>query len=90
MNEEQELAALEAELAELEAAAEAAVKVEETAPEPEPQPEPVAEAPKPRPRKEKKAPKVADVKPPEDPKAEAARLYGAQRLAAWRASRGLR
>lgn len=90
MNEEQELAALEAELAALEAAAE--VKVEaalhELQAEEVPQPEPVAETPKP---KKKKSPKAEDVKPTDvDPKAAAIRQYGAQRLAAMRASKGLR
>lgn len=90
MNEEQELAALEAELAELEAEVKAVVTAEEIMPEPEPQPEPVAEVPKPR-KAKKPSPKAEDVKPqPIDPKAAAVQLYGAQRLAAWRASRGLR
>lgn len=84
MNEELELAALEAELAALEAAAEA--QVEDT--QVEPQPELVVETPKP---KKKKSPKAEDVKPSQvDPKEAAIRQYGAQRLAAMRASKGLR
>jgi hypothetical protein len=85
MNEEQELAALEAELAALED--EAKARVEETHTEPEPEPV-AAEAPRP---KKKKSPKASDVvAKPEDPKAAAIRQYGAQRLASMRASKGLR
>ena len=94
MNEEQELAALEAELAALEAAAEEQVKAEEATPEPEPTaekaPETVAEAPKPK-RKKKEGPTAADVKPQEvDPKAAVIRQYGAARLRAQQAAKGLR
>ena len=93
MNEEQELAALEAELAALEAEALAQTHAEpEPAPAPEPaaEPKPAAEAPKPKAKK--KSPKASDVaaKPPEDPKAAAIRQYGAQRLASMRASKGLK
>jgi outer membrane biosynthesis protein TonB len=89
MNEEQELAALEAELAALEAVAKGRTEEAAPAPEPEPEPTPVAEAPKPK--KQKKAePKAAEVKPPADPKAEAVRLYGAARLHAKRRAKGLR
>lgn len=88
MNEEQELAALEAELAALEAEVEA--KVEEASHQSEPLvAEPVAEEHKPKKKKSPKASDVAAVKP-EDPKAAAIRQYGAQRLAAMRASKGLR
>jgi len=91
MNEEQELAALEAELAALEiAAAEIEIEAAHSEPEPEIKPEPAAaEAPKP---KKKKGPKASDVvvTKPEDPKAAAIRQYGAQRLASMRASKGLR
>lgn len=85
MNEEQELAALEAELAALEVAAEA--KVEEV--KPEPVAEVIVEAPKPK--KEKKAePKAEQVKPAISPKEAAIRLYGAARLHAKQRSKGLR
>ncbi len=88
MNEEQELAALEAELAALEADIEA--KVEEASRQNEPTvPEPVVEEHKPKKKKSPKASDIAAVKP-EDPKAVAIRQYGAQRLAAMRASKGLR
>ena len=94
MNEEQELAALEAELAALEAAAEEQVKVEEVVSEPEPiveaALEPIVEAPKPK-RKKKESPTAADVKvQAPDPKAAAIAQYGAARLRAQQAAKGLR
>ena len=94
MNEEQELAALEAELAALEMAVEEQVKAEEIAPEPviEKAPEPVAEAPKPKSKKKKaEGPKASDVKvQAPDPKAAAIAQYGAAKLRAQQAAKGLR